>query len=709
MERHRATRPRHRGGGASARGTRKGTGTRGAGTIAKSTKAAKNKGGSPEGTGRRIEALRDAIRQHDHAYYVLDRPTIADEGYDRLFDELRRLEQEYPQLITADSPTQRVGGTLLPSFAPVRHLAPMLSLNSSTNPDAVRQFDRRVRQALDGRPVTYVIEPKFDGLSLEIVYEDGQFVRASTRGDGVRGEGVTENVKAIRSVPLRLRGKHAPRVLAVRAEALMHIDDFQQLNAALERQGKPLFANPRNAAAGSIRQLDRRVTAARPLNVVVYDELVIEGGPRLDTHWDVLARLQEWGLRVAPLAKRCDAIEKALTYHRDLESKRDELGYEIDGIVIKVDDLRVREQLGVTARHPRWAMAFKFTAREKETAIKDIVVQVGRTGVLTPVAVLRPVQIGGVTVTRATLHNREEIVRKDLRIGDTVRVVRAGDVIPEVVERVTTPATRRRAFSMPRRCPSCGTTVVHSGPFDVCPNGLACPAQLKASIQHFGSRDALDIRGLGKETVDLLVSSGLVKNVADLFALRERDLTTLGRFGDVSAANLIRAIQGAKHPELWRFLYALGIPSVGTQSARDLADSSGSLKALLSNDERQIRDTTGVGAIVARNVAEFLRQSGTRRVIELCLQRGVKIAATRPVQTGAFAGKTVVLTGTLDTLSRAEAEALVRRLGGRTAGSVSRTTDLVVAGAESGSKYNRAQELRILVLDEERFLKLARR
>lgn len=664
---------------------------------------------SPDRARERIHKLRDIIRQHDHAYYVLDRPTISDEEYDRLFEELRRLEQEHPELITADSPTQRVGGAPLPSFAQVRHLVPMLSLESHTDPDAVRQFDRRVRQAIGDRSTAYVLEPKFDGLSLELVYERGRFARASTRGDGVRGEDVTENVKAIRSVPLVLRGVEPPRVLAIRAEALMHIDDFQKLNAALEREGKPVFANPRNAAAGSIRQLDPRVTAHRRLNIVIYDELVIDGGPRLDTHWDVLARLQGWGLRIPPLAKRSRKIEEALEYHREIESKRDSLGYEIDGIVVKVDDLRAREQLGATARHPRWALAYKFTAREKETVIENVVVQVGRTGVLTPVAILRPVQIGGVTVTRATLHNREEIARKDLRVGDTVRVIRAGDVIPEVVERVASRGRRRRAFSMPKRCPSCGTTLAHSGPFDRCPNGLACPAQLKASLQHFGSREALDIRGLGRETVDLLVSSGLVKSLADLFALRERDLIELGRFGHVSATNLLRAIERARRPDLWRFLYGLGIPGVGAQTARDLADHFERLNALLSADERQIRDRSGVGPVVADQVVEFFKQPEARKVIEQCLRRGVAIAtAEREVRGGPFAGKSVVFTGQLDAMPRPEAEELVRHLGGRSASSVSRTTDLVVAGTEAGSKYDKARQLGIPILSEAEFLELAR-
>ncbi len=653
--------------------------------------------------------MREEIRRHDHAYYVLDRPEISDEEYDRLFDELRRLEQAHPELVTPDSPTQRVGGAPLPAFTQVRHAVPMLSLDSVTAPDDVRQFDRRIRHSLGDR-TTYVLEPKFDGLSLELVYEDGGFVRASTRGDGVRGEDVTHNVRTIPALPLRLRtgAAAAPRVLAVRAEALMHIDDFTALNAALEREGKPVFANPRNAAAGSIRQLDPRITASRRLNLVVYDELVImDGGLRLDTHWDVLNRLQEWGLRVAPLARRADTVDDVLAYHREVEAKRDSLGYEIDGIVVKVDNLAERERLGATARHPRWALAFKFTAREKETTIADIVVQVGRTGVLTPVAVLEPVQIGGVTVTRATLHNREELARKDLRVGDRVRVVRAGDVIPEVVERVSHADTHGRPFSMPSTCPSCGTRVVRNGPFDVCPNGLACPVQLKRSVEHFASRDALDIRGLGRETVDALVSSGLVKDVSDIFDLQEPDLLKLERFAHVSAGNLVRAIERAKRPELSRFLYALGIPDVGTQTARDLAEGFGTLDALLAAHEDEVRRVAGVGPVVARSVATFFEQATTRTVIERCLEQGLEIAGTVRPQKGPFAGKTVVFTGSLATMPRSEAEEMVRRLGGRTASSVSHSTDLVVAGEDPGSKYDMARELGIPIVTEEEFVKRA--
>ena len=489
---------------------------------------------------RRAEQLRDVIRQHDYRYYVLDQPAISDAEYDRLFGELVRLEAAHPELVTPDSPTQRVAGAPLPAFPTIEHLAPMLSLESVTNADDVRRFDERIRASVGGRPVRYMLEPKFDGLSIEIVYRDGVLLRASTRGDGERGEGVTENVKTIRSVPLRLRGNSVPRLLAVRGEAIMRLDDFRALNARLEQQGQPPFANPRNAAAGSIRQLDPRITAQRRLDVFFYDILHMERGPHLADDMSVLQALAAWGLHASPYARVCSSVDEVFRYHQEMERRRDSLEYEIDGIVLKVDDLALRTRLQTTARHPRWALAFKFAAREEETTIEDIVVQVGRTGVLTPVAVLRPVQIGGVTVTRATLHNRDEIARKDLRIGDVVRVIRAGDVIPDIVERVRRAGARRhRPFVMPARCPVCHTPVVHDGPFDRCPNGLACPAQLKRTIQHFGSRDALDIRGLGPETVDALVSEGLVRSVADLFRLTRRDLSEggalRGRVGDESA------------------------------------------------------------------------------------------------------------------------------------------------------------------------------
>ncbi len=658
---------------------------------------------------RRVAKLRAEIRHHDYLYYVLDRPAISDADYDRLFRELVELEAQHPELVTPDSPTQRVSGAVLEAFPEIRHVAPLLSLESVTDPEAVRRFDERVRREASLREAAYTVEPKFDGLSLELVYEAGVLARASTRGDGAVGEGVTENVRTIRSVPLRLQTEKrpAPRLLAVRGEALMHLADFRALNEKLASEGKPLFANPRNAAAGSVRQLDSRVTAGRRLTVVCYDILALEGAPEPATGWEALGALRDWGLRVADLARRCTTVDEVLAYHRDLEARRDALGYEIDGIVVKLDDLAARRRLGTTARHPRWALAFKFAPREQESVIEDIVVQVGRTGVLTPVAVLQPVRIGGVTVTRATLHNREEIARLDVRVGDRVRVVRAGDVIPDIVARVPVPGARRGpVFEMPKRCPECGAAVVQEGPFDRCPNGLGCPAQLKGAIQHFGSREALDIRGLGRETAEALVEAKLVKSVADLLTLRETDLMRLEGFAEVSARNLVEAIDRAKKTELWRFVYALGVPNVGVQTARDLATHFGTLERLMAASEDELMDVPGIGPTVAPTIAGFFRRGETRRIIEACLKRGLALRVPRHPTSGPLAGKTVVFTGGLESMSRAEAEELVRRQGGRPSSSVSKATDFVVAGAEPGSKFEKARKLGVRILTEQEFLRL---
>jgi DNA ligase (NAD+) len=655
---------------------------------------------------RRIEQLRAAIREHDYRYYVLDRPTISDAEYDRLFAELVRLEAAHPDLVTPDSPTQRVAGAPLAAFPTVEHLAPMLSLESVTDAEAVRRFDERIRTTAR-KSVPYVVEPKFDGLSLEVVYEHGVLARASTRGDGEHGEGVTENVKTIRSVPLRLHGRHVPQLLAVRGEAIMRVADFEALNERLRRSKQPLFANPRNAAAGSIRQLDPRITAARRLDVFFYDILHLEGGARPADDMRLLHLLEGWSLHASPYARVCSSIDEVFRYHEELARRRATLPYEIDGIVLKVDDLALRDRLRTTARHPRWALAYKFAAREAETTIEDIVVQVGRTGVLTPVAVLRPVEIGGVTVTRATLHNREEIARKDLRVGDHVRVIRAGDVIPEIVERVAAPgAPRHGPFAMPVRCRACHTRLERDGPFDRCPNGLACPAQLRRTIEHFGSREALDIRGLGPQTVDALVSGKLVRSVADLFALTQADLLKVERFADVSAANLLHAIEQAKRPPLWRFLNALGIPGVGAQTARELADHVGTIERLQSADEEALAAVPGIGRAVAKSVAEFFRQPFNRRVIETCQRHGVRVGGRAASHRGALAGKTVVFTGGLESMTREEAEECARARGAHTAKSVSRATDLVVAGREHGSKYAKARDLGVRVIDEAAFQRL---
>ncbi|WP_437854374.1 NAD-dependent DNA ligase LigA [Sorangium sp. So ce363] len=664
---------------------------------------------------RRIEALRHEIGAHDHLYYVLDRPVISDAEYDRRLDELKRLEGLYPELVTPDSPTQRVAGAPLPTFPEIRHMAPMLSLDSVVHGEDVRRFVDRLRQALGQGRLTFVAEPKLDGASIEVVYERGALAHAGTRGDGERGEDVTANVKTIRSVPLRLvdGGQPPPERLSVRGEVLMATAAFRRLNEQLAREGKPLFANARNAAAGSLRQLDPRVTAARPLEIVFYDVLAIAGGPAPTTHWERLEALRGWGLRVSPHNRRVESAEEILRYHREMEEHRDALGAEMDGIAVKLDDLPARERLGATARHPRWALAFKFAPRREATTIEDIVVQVGRTGALTPVAVLTPISIGGVTVARATLHNREELRRKDLRIGDAVRVDRAGDVIPEVIERIPRAGERRGPpFAMPARCPACGAAVVQEGPLDRCPAGLACRAQLERSISHFASRSALDIRGLGRETVTALIEGGLVESVADLFAVKEQDLLRLQRFGARSAQNLVRAIERAKQTELWRFLHALGMPGVGERTAQDLADHFGSLEAVMAADERALRRVEGIGPNVAAGIAGFLKRRQHRRVIALCLERGVRPAhrprraGAAPATAGPLDGKTVVFTGALSSMTRPEAEQLVRRAGGRASGSVGASTDYVVLGKSPGEKLQKARALGITVLTEGELQKL---
>ncbi len=665
---------------------------------------------SSPAVGRQIERLRDRIRHHDYLYYALDRPEISDAAYDQLFARLVALERAHPQFVTPDSPTRRVGGTVLAQFAEVRHLAPLLSLDSILDPEDLRRFDARIRRRFGPRPVEYIVEPKFDGLSIEVVYEHGRLVRASTRGDGERGEDVTANVRTIPSVPLVLRhGPDVPRRLSVRGEAFMRIPDFRALNARLEREGLPRFANPRNAAAGSLRQLDPRITAARRLDVFFYDILSVDGGPPLRRASDALAALGRWGLRICPHNRCVTSLDEVLAWQRQMEAERDRLEYEIDGIVVKLNDLDARARLGTTGRHPRWAVALKFAPREAVTTIEDVVAQVGRTGTLTPVAVLSPIALGGVTVTRATLHNWAELARRDLRIGDRVRVVRAGDVIPEIVGRAAAARRARRARpSSPRTCPACGSRVRREGPLVRCPNGIACPAQLRRAVEHFGSRDALDIRGLGRETVDALVEAGLVRSVDDVLALGERDLARLDRFGKVSAGNLATAITRARHTELARFLYALGIPGVGLQTARALADRFGTLAAVRGAGPEQLGTVAGVGRGLAAEVAAFFRRADTRRVIDRCLARGLVLREPRRPARGPLAGRTLVFTGTLDGLRRADAEALVRRLGGRTAASVGPHVDMVVAGRDAGAKYAEARARGLTVIGGPQFLRLVR-
>ncbi|NIR42633.1 MAG: NAD-dependent DNA ligase LigA [Gemmatimonadetes bacterium] len=659
----------------------------------------------PSDVRERVEELREQIRHHDYRYYVLDSPEISDAAYDELYAELKRLEAEQPELVTPDSPTQRVSGQTRPGFNEVEHHAPMLSLDSGSDEETLRRFDSRVRTALDG-PVVYIVEPKLDGLSVELVYEDGQLARAATRGDGRVGEDITPNVRTIGSVPLTLRAeREAPSRLALRGEAIMMIEDFERLNAQLTQADKPVFANPRNAAAGSLRQLDPGVTAERPLVFFAYEIMAVDG-QTFESQSDRLTAFGDWGFKISRHVKKADDIDEAIAWHHQLESERDDLEYEIDGVVVKLDDLAAREELGATAHHPRWAFAYKFEPRREISEIQAIVVQVGRTGKLTPVAMLRPVDVGGVTVSRASLHNREEIERLDIRVGDKVRIQRAGDVIPQVLERIDDSKTKRGPrFRMPERCPSCGTEIVSpGGPLDYCPNGLACPAQLKGRLQHFASRGALDIDGLGERTVVQLLESGLVESVPDLLTLEAKELMELEGFAELSANNLVEAVEEAKHTTLDRFLYALGIPEVGAQTARDLAAHFGTLDAVLEAGPEDLEAVAGIGPKVAEAAHDFLSNSTTRKMIERLRQRGLTVEEAERPSSDALAGLTFVFTGSLSRLTRSEAKDLVESLGGRTTSSVSSKTDYVVAGEDPGSKYEQAQELDVKILSEDDFL-----
>ncbi len=665
---------------------------------------------------RRAGDLREVLRHHDYLYHVLDAPDVSDEEYDRLFRELRALEEAHPRLRTTDSPTQRVGGSPLESFQTVEHVAPMLSLDSAQEEGKLRRFDERIRRSLgEGTPVEYVLEPKLDGASIELVYEDGALTRASTRGDGIRGEGITENVRTIAAVPLRLRSvdRPVPRLLALRGEVIMRIGAFEELNERLMPSEKMPFANPRNAAAGSLRQLDPGITASRPLDIFVYDILgFAEGTDPPETQSAGLRAIRDWGLAPSEMARRVSSVEEILEYHAELLEGRGDLDYEIDGIVIKLNDLAHRAQLGSTSHHPRWAFAFKFPPRKEISRVLKIVPSVGRTGAVTPIAMLRPVELGGVTVSRASLHNREEVARKDIREGDRVRVQRAGDVIPQVLERLEEPDRRRgRRWRMPDACPSCGFELAERGPFTVCLNSFDCPAQLAGRIQHFASRGALDVEGLGEETARQLVSEGLVRHVPDLYALDVEQLTELEGFAEKSADSLVRAIRESSPVELRRFLHGLGIPEVGAAVSQDLARHFGTLEHLRSASAEELEEVEGVGPKMAEQITAFFDNPRNIALVDQLISGPVELIETEGASdaSGAeapFEDLKFVFTGGLERWTRGEAKELVESLGGRVTSSVSSGTDYVVAGSESGSKLDKAGELGVTILDEEGFAAL---
>ena len=665
----------------------------------------------------RVAELRAQIAQHDHAYYVLNAPTVPDAEYDRLFQALEALEQQFPSLITPDSPTQRVSGAASTTFAPVEHAVPMLSIRTETDisDEGARAFDARIRRELglgDTDPsVKYAVELKFDGLAISLRYEGGQLTRAATRGDGTTGEDVTANVRTIRAIPLRLRAG-APALLEVRGEVLLFHRDFEQLNQRQQAAGEKVFVNPRNAAAGSLRQLDARVTAARPLRFFAFGLGEVRSAGDLaftlpDSHHGTLDWLASLGVPVNDERRVVSGADGLMQFHRETEARRSALPFDIDGVVYKVDRLDLQRQLGFVTREPRWAVAHKFAAQEVVTELLGIDIQVGRTGALTPVARLAPVFVGGTTVSNATLHNEDEIRRKDIRVGDSVIVRRAGDVIPEIVVSI---AERRPAgapeFTMPSACPVCGSAAFREEGEKVarCSGGLYCPAQRKQALLHFAGRRALDIEGLGDRLVEQLVDAGLVHTPADLFRLDAKTLGELDRMGEKSAANLIASLDQARKTSLARFIFALGIRHVGESTARDLARHFGALDRLLAADEAALLQVNDVGPIVATSILRFLGQPHNRGVIDQLRAAGVdwpESEGAAPVAAGPLAGKTLVLTGTLPTLSRDEASAMIVSAGGKVSASVSKKTDFVVAGAEAGSKLDKAAALDVQIIDEQ--------
>jgi DNA ligase (NAD+) len=659
-----------------------------------------------------IEQLREKIRYHNYRYYVLDDPEISDAEYDGLMRELMELEGRYPHLISPDSPTQRVGAPPLDKFDTVRHTLPMLSLANAFREEEVREFDNRIRRILGWeQPVEYVVEPKIDGLAVELVYEHGILITGSTRGDGEIGENVTQNLKTLPSIPLRLLtfpGSPIPTRLEVRGEIYIETKDFQKLNRQREVDREPVFANPRNAAAGSLRQLDPQITARRPLKIFFYGAGLIEGCT-FKTHWEMLEQFKKWGLRVNPENKICKNLTESFDYYLRMQEKRETLAYEIDGIVIKVNDLRLREELGEVSRSPRWALAYKFPPREATTQILDILVQVGRTGALTPVAKLKPVQLGGVQVSRASLHNQDEIERKGILIGDTVVVQRAGDVIPDVVRVLESARTgNERPFVFPTKCPVCGADVLRSeGEAVARCTGISCPAQLKERILHFTSKGAMDIQGIGRKLVDQLVSRGLVSDVADLYFLTEEKVLSLDRMGKKSARNILEALEKSKCPSLARFIYALGIRHVGEHLAKILADHFKNLETLQQASEEELKGIYEVGPQVARSIWVFFQQEETRQVLKKLKQANVMIlesAETKKLKN--LEGKTFVLTGELKRFTREEAKRFIEEQGGRVTSTVSKKTDFLVVGENPGSKLDKAKQWDIKLLNEEEFEKM---
>jgi len=667
---------------------------------------------TPAGLRQRVQRLRAEIERHNYRYHVLDDPEIPDSDYDRLLRQLRELEAQHPDLIVPESPTQRVGGAPVAGFAEVRHRLPMLSLDNAFAREDVTAFDRRVRERLETeKEIGYSCEPKLDGLAVSLAYRKGTLEIAATRGDGAVGEDVTHNIRTIQSVPLRLAGSAWPDLLEVRGEVFMSLAGFEEMNRRAAAKGEKVFVNPRNAAAGSLRQLDPRLAASRPLEIFFYGVGVVEGCKLPDRHSRILEKLRTWGLRTSPESRVVSGVDGLLAYYEEIGRRRSKLPYQIDGVVYKVDLIEQQRELGFVARAPRWAIAHKFPAEEEMTRVRAIEWQVGRTGALTPVARLEPVFVGGATVSNATLHNIDELQRKDVRIGDMVILRRAGDVIPEVVRVVIEKRPAKTSpVRLPDKCPVCGSDVEREEGEAVarCTGALACPAQLKESLRHFASRRALDIEGLGSKLIDQLVDAGLVKDAADLYRLKLEQLSELDCMGDKSAVNLIESLEKSKKTSLARFLFALGIRDVGEATAESLARHFGTLETLRQSAIEQIEEVPDIGPITAAHVHAFLAAPRNARVIDSLIKLGVKWPEARAAapKSNKLDGQTFVLTGTLSTMTRDDAGDLIRKHGGKVAGSVSKKTDFVVAGENAGSKLRKATELGVNVIGEEELLKM---
>lgn len=662
--------------------------------------------------GERVSALKSQIEQYNHEYYVLDNPSVPDSEYDRLMRELIALEKQFPSLKSADSPSQKVGGEALQKFAQIQHEIPMLSLDNGFSDEDLHAFAKRVQERLNiEQEISFACEPKLDGLAVSILYEDGVFMRAATRGDGQVGEDISANVKTIANVPLRLRGNAVPSRIEVRGEVFMPKAGFEQLNESQKQSGGKVFANPRNAAAGSLRQLDSKITASRPLRMYAYSVGVLEGGDisAASTHSEQLQFLAELGLPLCRETQTATGAQQCLDYFNAIGAKRSELSYDIDGVVFKVDDLALQQRLGFVSKAPRWAMAQKFPAQEELTLLEDVEFQVGRTGAITPVARLKPVFVGGVTVSNATLHNQDEIQRLGVKIGDTVIIRRAGDVIPQVVSVVENKRPENaKVIAFPEQCPVCGSHVkrIEGEAVVRCTGGLVCEAQRKQALIHFASRKAFDIEGLGDKVVEQLVDEKLIQTPADIFTLQLSSLVALERFAQKSAVNLLRAIDASKQTTLPKFLYALGIREVGEATARNLAMHFQTLDALLAATEEQLQEVQDVGGVVAKHILEFIHEPANIFVVNQLVEHGVSwpVIETPSDSEQPFSGKTVVLTGTLSQMGRAEAKARLQELGAKVSSSISAKTDLLVAGEKAGSKLSKAQDLGIEVWDEQALL-----